>query len=181
MGLKEVFDKLGSNKAVKAAMPLEGEFYDEVVAEERSITECSMGMPFINRALEEVMRRKTAVCIFCDGSFEAPSDHVMIMEDGHGNRVGHDVPARLLDKYKDDPEIFWLCDDFAMYPQKAETREIMMVMLPHKVTSLGEYDGIKDPVMLYPATTTDILLKKHFGIPLNDPHIASAILAFDVL
>jgi len=180
MGLEEVLSKLRSEKNVMAAFHLEGEFYREVVEEEDSITECSMGMPLINRALEAVMKRDTAVCIFVKNSFETPDDHVMIMEDLCGNIVGHDVPVCKMHEFKDDPRIFWLCDDFAIYPDRSEMHDIVMVMLPLKAKSVGEKEGAKDPVILYPATTTDIMLRTHFGIPVDDP-VASAILAFDEL
>jgi len=180
MGLEEIIAKLGSEKSVKAVFLLEGDFYKEVIKEEGGVTESSMGMPLVNRALEEVKKREAAVCVFCGYAFETPTDHVMIMEDACGNRVGHDVPACMFDVYKDKPDIFWLCDDFVVYPNKAMD-DIVIVMLPHKARCVGEKEGVKDPTLLFPATTTDIMLRKHFGIPLDAPGIASAILAFDVL
>lgn len=179
MGIEEIIAKIRSNKSVEAAFLLEGEIYQETIEEESSVSEVSMGMPLINRALEEVRKRKVAVCLFCDGTFEAPTDHVLVMEDTLGNVVGHDVPARIMSEYKDDPNIIWLCDDFALFPGRAKTFDIVMVMLPHNVSSIGENDGAKDPILLYPATTTDTLLRRYFKIPL-DSRIASAILAFDV-
>ncbi|MDR1404411.1 MAG: hypothetical protein LBJ20_02430 [Candidatus Methanoplasma sp.] len=181
MGLEDVLARLGAERSVKAIFPLEGDFYKEVIMEEGSITESSFGMPIVNRALEEALRRDVAICLFCDGTFEVPTGHVMVMEDGCGNRIGHDVPVCMMDDFKDDPEIFWLCDDFAIYPQKAESQETFMIMLPQNVESVGKEEGVKNPILLYPATTTDIMLRKHFGIPLDDPKLASAILAFDLL
>jgi len=181
MGLEDIIAKIASHISVKAVFLLEGEFYGEVVEEESSITESSMGMPLVNRALEEVLKRGTALCIFCDGGFEHPMDHIMVMEDGAGNRVGHDVPACMINDFKDDQDIFWLCDDFAIYPNKAETHDMLIIMLPQKVKYIGESEGAKNPVLLYPATTTDIMLRKHFGISVDDPGMASAILAFDII
>jgi hypothetical protein len=178
MGVEEVLAKLVSDRSVKAAFHLNGEFYKKVIDEESSVIESSMGMPLVNRALQEVVKRKVAVCLFCYGDFETPSDHVMVLEDGIGNVVGHDVPACMMDRFKDDPEIFWLCDDFAVYPNRAASVEMLMVMLPLKVKFVGHEEGAKDPVLLYPATTTDILLRGLFGISMDEP-IASAILAFD--
>jgi hypothetical protein len=179
MGMEDVLAKLGTDKSVRAAFVLEGDLYGKVVAEESSVTESSMGMPLINRALEAVLKRKMVVCVFCEYTFETPVDHVMIMEDSGGNLIGHDVPLCMADKFKDDPEIVWLCDDFAMYPNRSQTEEMMIVMLPQKIRIVGPDEGAKDPVLLYPATTTDILLRKHFGMSLDDPKIATAILAFD--
>jgi hypothetical protein len=179
MGLEEVLAKLRTDKSVRAAFALEGDPFKEVVKEESSVKESSMGMPMINRALDEVLRRKFTVCIFVEYTFETPVDHIMMMEDGCGNIVGHDVPVCMIDKFKDDPEIVWLCDDFAMYPCKAQTEEMYIVMLPQKIGIVGAAEGAKDVVLLYPATTTDILLRKLFGVSPDDPKIATAILAYD--
>ena len=181
MGLEEVLSKICADKNVNSAFLLEGDFYKKVVEEEGSVKESTFGMPLANRALDEIQKKNVAVCIFCYGSFEPPSNHVMMMEDGCGNIVGHDVPSCMMDRFKDDTEIFWLCEDFAMYPNKAETEEMIMVMLPQKAKCIGESEGARDPVLMYPATTTDVLLRKHFGISLDDPRIASAIIAFDIL
>ncbi|MDR1691147.1 MAG: hypothetical protein LBR42_04830 [Candidatus Methanoplasma sp.] len=175
----DILAKLNANSGVRAAFPLEGEFYNDVIAEESSVIESSMGMPLINKALKEVMKRKIAICVFSRVTFEVPTEHTMLMEDGNGNVIGHDVPACMMDNYKDDPDIFWLCDDFAMYPHKAETEEMLIVMLPQKSKFITEADGAKNAVLLYPATTTDIMLRQHFGISPSEHGIASSILAFD--
>jgi len=179
MGMEDVLAKIRSNKGVRGAFALEGENYREVMEEESSVIESSMGMPLNNRALKEVLKRKMAVGIFFDYTFEAPEDHIVMLEDGCGNMIGHDVPKCMMDKFKDDPEIVWLCDDFAMYPCKARSEEMVFIMLPQKVGFIGADEGAKDPVLLYPATTTDILLRKLFGFSASEPGIATAILGFD--
>ena len=181
MGLEDAIAKLAAQKPVKAVFLLEGEFYREVVEEEGSITESFAGMPLVNRALEEVVKRTTALCVFCENAFDIPHGHVMVMEDLYGNVVGHDVPPRLMERYRDDPDVFWFCDDFAMYPNRARSRELVMVMLPQDMGLVGKDEGVKDAILLYPATTTDILMKKHFGTVTNNPKLASAIVAFDLL
>ncbi|AIZ56472.1 hypothetical protein Mpt1_c05840 [Candidatus Methanoplasma termitum] len=182
MGLEEVLSKICADKNVNSAFLLEGEFYEEVIEEESSIIECTFGMPLDNRALKEIKTKEMAICIFCYGSFEPPSDHVMVMEDCCGNWIGHDVPSCKMHQYKkDDPDIIWLCDDFAIYPNRAVSHEMVMAMLPLRVKCVGESEGVKDPVIMYPATSTDIMLRKHFGIPLGDARIASAIMAFNIL
>jgi len=179
VGLKEVLDLLDTNDSVKAAFVLEGEFYRKVIAEERSVTECAFGMPFVNRALEEVCKRTASVCLFTGDNFEYVTEHIMIMEDMHGNMVGHDVPKCMINDFKDNPDIVWLSEDFAMYPD-ADLWKASMVMLPNKARFVGENEGVRDAIMLYPATTTDILLKKHFGLPVNE-RIWTAILAFNII
>jgi len=181
MGMDDVIAKLLADKSIIAAFPLEGAIYGEAVAEERGIVESSWGMPLVNKALEEVLERGAAVCVFCDSAFEPNDGHIMVMMDGEGNVVGHDVPPCMMDSLRDDPDVFWLCDDFAMYPERAGTQEMAIVMLPQRVRVVGAAEGAGDPVLLYPATTTDIMLRRHFGMPMDDPRVASAIIAFDPL
>ncbi|MCL2786271.1 MAG: hypothetical protein FWD81_03515 [Methanomassiliicoccaceae archaeon] len=181
MGLKEVLDRLGRERSVRGAYPLDGEIYDKVVAEEGSVTESFTGVPLVNRALEEVLKRTTAVCLFCGSAFETPSEHVMIMEDICGNVVGHDVPPGMADKLKNDHGLFWLSDDFVMHPDRTDMHNIMMVMLPQRVVSIGEAEGAENAILLYPSTTTDLILRRHFGISPGEPDIASAIIAFDII
>jgi hypothetical protein len=87
----------------------------------------------------------------------------------------------MTDRFKDAEDLFWLSDDFVMDPDKMGAHDIVMVMLPQKALTIGEREGVKDAVILYPAVTTDMILRRHFGIPPGEPDIASAILAFDVI
>jgi hypothetical protein len=180
MGLQEVLDKVNANPSVKAAYLLEGEIYERFVAEESSVTEAESGMSFVNKALKEVLKRNTALCLFSTGEFEDIEEHVMVMEDPLGNIVGHDIPECMKEKYKDDTTLFWLCEDFVMRPE-ANMRDVKMVMLPKKVRTIGEAEGVCDAIMLYPASTTDLLLRKHFGALGGKCGSASAILAFNIL
>jgi len=179
MGLEDVLTKLRSDKSVRAAFALEGNIFNDFIMEEGSVTEGAMGMKLKNRAFEEVIKRRTVICIFVEYTFETPTDHIMIMEDGCGNIIGHDVPPCMMSKYKDNPDIVWLCDDFALYPCRTQSEEPVFVMLPQKTDFIGKEEGAKDTVILYPATTTDILLRRHFGFFLDEPGIATAILGYN--
>jgi len=178
MGLNDIVRKLKERDGIRAVFLLEGESLKKTVDEEKSIETSSMGIPLVNRALEECLKRNTFLCLFCDHAFETAMDHVIVMEDGDGNIIGHDVPPCMMDDFKDDPNIIWLSDDFAMFPNISTCHEFMIVMLPQKVTIIGESDGVRDPILLYPSTTTDMVLKKIFGSPA--PNLSSAIIAFDL-
>jgi hypothetical protein len=180
MALNAVLEKLSCEKGVERVFVLDGDILKKVFEEEGGIAESSFGMPMDNRALAECMKRNTFLCVFCDYSFELPTDHVMVMEDDAGNRVGHDVPACMCGKFSDDPDAVWMGDDFVMFPNLATSGDLMVVMLPQKVKCLGEKDGVGSPILMNPATTTDILLRTHFGIKSDNSDIASAILAFDL-
>jgi hypothetical protein len=87
----------------------------------------------------------------------------------------------MIDKFKDDKNVIFLSEDFVLYPDRTDAGDVIMVMLPQKVTVVGEAEGVKDAVLIYPATTADLMLRKHFKVPLGGGAVASAILAFDVI
>ena len=179
MGIQEVVDKLRKEDGVCEIFILEGDNFKAAIDEEKSVVESSMGMPMVNKALEECLKRNTFLCICCDYTFEQPTEHIMLMEDGDGNIIGHDIPICMIDDFKDREDIVWLCDDFAMFPQKATSEEMYIIMLPQHVNAIGPAEGVMDPVILYPATTTDMVLKKLFNMQ-DRPELATAILAFDM-
>jgi hypothetical protein len=178
MSIETIIKKLRSAEGVAEAFVLEGEILNTVLDEEGSI-DTSIGMPLDNRALAECIRKNTILCLFCGYSFEPPSEHVMIMEDGNGNIVGHDIPIGSKDDPINDPDAVWLSEDFVMFPSLMTCDDMKVVMLPQKINTINETDGAKGPILLYPASTTDMILRKHFGIDTEDPDIASALLAFD--
>lgn len=180
MGIEAILAKLNNERSIRAAYLLDGDFYKEVIAEESSVIESTMGMPLANRALDEVLKRDVSICIFCDAAFEVPTQHVMVLEDTDGNVVGHDVPECMMNDFNDNPDAYWLCDDFIMYPDRT-SGDVVMVMLPQKVSIIGADDGVLDPILLYPATTTDILLKEHFKVSQDEAGLASAILSFNFI
>ena len=179
MGINEVIIKLRNSNGVRDVFLLEGESLRAVIDEEKSVDSSSMGMPMKNKALDECLKRNTFLCVYCDYTFEQPTEHIMLMEDGKGNIVGHDIPVCMANDFKDRDDIVWLCDDFAMFPLMAESEEMYIVMLPQKINTIGENEGAVDPVVLYPATTTDMVLKKIFGA-LDGPDVATAIIAFNL-
>jgi hypothetical protein len=179
MSLETIIKKIRATEGVVDVFVLEGDVLDKVLDEEGNV-DTSIGMPLENRALEECIKKNTKVCVFCGYSFEQPTEHVMIMEDGNGNIVGHDIPIGSKDDPVSDPDAVWLSEDFVMFPGLMTADEVKVVMLPQKISTVNETDGAKDPMILYPAPTTDEILRKHFGIDVEDPDIASALIAFDI-
>ena len=179
MGSKEVLDKIRSSTAIKAAYIMDGKLYKEFVREEGSVTGSDAGMPLDNRAFKEMLKRTTAVCLFSTGDFEEITEHIVIMEDPEGNMVGHDIPECMAGAFDNDPNLFFLSDDFVMN-MEANMREVTMVLLPKKdVRCVGEAEGAKDVMIMFPAPTTDLLLRRHFGIRDDEKGIASSVLAFN--
>ncbi len=176
----KIIDKLMAAKGARAAFPADEETFDMVCRLEDGITDTTFGMPMENRALKACIGSQDRAVFFCDYSFEPPECHVMIMEDSNGKMVGFDVPDCLREKYSSDPDLVWMGEDFAIDPA-ADMGECTMVMLPQELKCLGEAEGVKRAVILYPALEADQYLKKKYGIDLDDPQVASAIVGYDLI
>jgi len=180
MGMDGIVEKLKGREGVFDVCMLTDELFKEFLKEESSVEESSMGMPLVNEALKECLHRNSHLAVFSSGSFDMPQDHVMVMKDDEGHIVGHDVPKGMMEMFQEMQDVIWLCDDFVMFPSVCAMSEISMHMLPQRLTIIDEGDGAGNPVVLYPATTSDMLLKRMFSIPL-DSKLASAIISFDLL
>lgn len=150
-----------------------------MIAEEEGSVRTSSGMPFQNLALDAFMAHSDFLCVFCTDDIEPSSDHVLAMMDGDDRMVGFDIPRGREAEFKDRQDLVWLSDDFAMYPN-AFDGDVRMVMMPHKITIIGRSEGIVDPILFYPSTTVDQMLKRVYGIE-DDLGLASALVSFDVI
>ncbi|MDR0524016.1 MAG: hypothetical protein LBG62_06325 [Candidatus Methanoplasma sp.] len=176
-GVEDVLSVLRSMDGVAAAFLLDGAALDAAVAEERVAGTIS-GMPMENRALDECVRREVRVCLFCTGAFGDAEGRVLVMEDGDGNVLGHDVIGGRGAEADFGEDALWLSDDFVVFPGRRSAGGVRMVMLPRRVSSIGRAEGAGDPVLMYPSTGTDLLLKRLFRVP-EGSKASSAILAFD--
>ncbi len=179
MDVREISALLNSMPGVHKAVVPDNDVINEVFRREASIEDTTFGMPMDNRALKTCMKRSLHVVIFCDYVFELPTDHVMTMEDCDGNLVGYDIPVGKQEEYIDRTDIVWLSDDFVLLTGVGDIDRV--VMLPQKATCIGCAEGVSDPVIFYPATTTDIFLKDVFGMDKSTPSIASALISFNPL
>jgi len=179
MSAEDVAVKVRGVRGVKSAFVLDDATVKEIFDEEDSVVDTTFGMKMDNRALAECKKRSCHICVFCDSLFEVPVDHVMTMEDGDGRMVGFDIPKGREDEFRGRDDIIFLSDDFALSAD-AGMENLRVVMLPQKVVCVGEADGIRDPVLYYPVTTTDIRLKERFGIP-DSRDTASSMLSFDII
>lgn len=180
MDPKAIAEKLMNAPGIHLAVVPDDDVLNELFAREDDIVDTTFGMPIDNRALAACRGRSKHVVIFCDYTFEVPDGHVMMMEDENGKTVGFDIPSGKAEEYIDRTDLVWLSDDFVLLTTTGSDIA-KVVMLPQKARCIGEKDGVKDAVLFYPATTTDMFLKKRFGVDTDTPSIASALLSFDEL
>lgn len=176
MDYNRVIARLKTVQGVKDAVVLDEDTVRKVYAGEKDVTDTSFGMPLDNRAAAECECKNGCVCVFCDYSFELPTDHIMIMEDPDGKKVGFDIPPGKQCEYEGREDLIWISEDFVIL---GDGDAVKLVMLPQRTSCIGASEGVKDAVMFNPVAPTDELLKKKFGIDTDSPDIASVILAFD--
>ncbi|MBR3477295.1 MAG: hypothetical protein IKH39_09160 [Candidatus Methanomethylophilaceae archaeon] len=177
---EKLLNKILSAKGALQAFVADEETFNQVCSLEDGVIDTSFGMPIENRALEACKGCQKRLVLFCTIAFEPPDCHVMTMEDVNGKLVGFDVPDCMREKYSSDPDLIWMGEDFAISPD-ADIGECTMVMLPQELKCLGEEEGVKRAVLLYPALDADVYLKKKYGVDLEDPRIASAIVGCEPL
>lgn len=180
MDTERVLKHMKSVAGVHGAMVLDSETIAEVSAMEEGVTDTSFGMPLDNRALEACRKKAVWLCLFCDYTFEQPTDHVMLMEDENGNVIGFDIPPGKQDSFIDREDLVWLSDDFVLKGD-AEGDVSKVVMMPQKLSCIGSEAGVKDAIVFYPNTATDGHLRDKLEYKDEAPGIASAIMAFDWL
>lgn len=178
MSLEEVLNRIKADPNVHSVFLMDEDMVARMNAEESTVN-TSIGLPLDNKALRACMEKKCFVCIFCYGKFDPPKDHVMLMVDGNGKVVGFDIPPGKEGEYSGRGDLVWLSDDFVMDVSCGMGDDICVVMNPQKVTVVGASEGVSDPILFYPSTTTDLLLRAEYGIDPNDSRIASAVMAYD--
>ena len=175
-----VLEKIRSIGGAVAAFDMDADTFRMVHRLESDVSASTAGLPMDNRALEACIRCSKHVAIFCDDDLDLPEGHIISMEDPEGNVVGFDVSAGMRERYAADPGLVWLSEDFAIRSD-ADIGGCRMVMLPKEVDVIGVADGVARAVVLFPNVDTDAYLKRRYGFPLDDPRMATAILAYEPL
>lgn len=180
MTLKNVLEAVLRAPGIHQAFLVEKDVIEEVFRQEDVVEDTTFGMPLDNRALKACRERSGHIIVFCDYSFELPTDHLIIMEDESGNLIGFDIPVGKKGEYEGRTDLVWLSEDFALN-MDADCDVATVVMLPQKVGCVNEVDGARDPVLLYPSTTTDMYIRDRLGVNPESPDIATAILSFHIV
>lgn len=149
-------------------------FYDE---------ECKVAgiseMPMENEAMAVSRSRKHHIVVAFSGALDAVPHHEVVMKDSTGRIVGWDVPPELAHEVEGRTDLMWMCDDFVIDPN-AMDGEVRVVLVPQKVSFIGEEDGVADPVAMYPSPSTDMMIRERYGIT-RDSKYVTVIIGFDEL
>jgi hypothetical protein len=163
--VEKAVDILRNTKGVVGVFIMDDDVSNKVLAEERSVISIT-GMDVQNIAFEEVMKREHRVCIVYDnGFFEEPKGTPVIMIVNSSNEVvGTAVPEDMFEEYSKRNDIIWVSDDFVLFTNSNTDGTERFVLPPCKYDALSEKEGCRDAIFSSPATTSDILMKNHFGV-----------------
>ena len=174
--ISEVVGKLGSMpQIVSVYIPDESDI--RTFYEEESRVSTISDMPMENEAMAVSKSRKHhLIVVFTEGLGNSPH-HEVVMKDGDGNLVGWDVPPGLEYEVEGRDDLVWMSEDFVIDPSAMEG-EIRVVLVAQRLTVIGEDDGVRDPVAMFPSPSTDMMIRERYGITL-DSRCATAIVGFD--
>ncbi|MDD3232879.1 MAG: hypothetical protein PHT00_01755 [Candidatus Methanomethylophilus sp.] len=143
MGMHNTLSKLRERKGVIGVFVLSEEERQELVRAEGGII-TSGGMVYENRALKASTQKEAAICVFSHGFLEESRDILVEMADNEGHIYGHDVPKNM--RTREFPNGVWISDDFVVYSNPIPKEEPHIVVLPQRLSFLGQDEGVSDSV-----------------------------------
>ena len=175
---EQIIKTLKKHKGVLEVDLLDNDFIEAIKKEDLSV-ESSFGMPIDNQALYNCFSKEFALCIYANYSFEHPVSSVMIMKDSNNHVVGHDVSESQMETYQNREGMFWLSDNFVLYPDVDMNSNIRLVMMPQEYHGFSNEDGVSEATVFYPMPSTDCLIRNKYGYPM-DSQIATVIMGIDL-
>ena len=173
----EFADRLMRLGGAIRAEPIHRDVLERVMDIEASVVRGSCGIRIENPGIATCASKGDAFVLFCDGTFARPSEVSMEMVDDRGVVVGHDVPPALLPRYKGIEGLFWLSDNFVVFPDRVGANDARMVMRATRLT-MDVPAGV-DPWIFYPSPESAGYLGSLFGI--GDGRISAAVVGVDGL
>ena len=173
----EFADRLTRLGGAIRAEPIHRDVLERVMDIEASVVRGSCGIRIENPGIATCASKGDAFVLFCDGTFARPSEVSMEMVDDRGVVVGHDVPPALLPRYKGIEGLFWLSDNFVVFPDRVGAHDARMVMRATRLT-MDVPAGV-DPWIFYPSPESAGYLGSLFGV--DDGRISAAVVGVDGL
>ena len=178
MQLDEILSRLERERGAKRAVVIPDDLFDEVVAEERTVSAVGGNMPVIPTGMEDCISRNTRVCVFASIDFELDDSIMMKMLDQDGNLIGHDIPYSEIPEYQKKENVMFISDNFIMYSDAPMEGSPVMEMLSQPYHGKSGWMDWADAVIWFPATTSSDMLRRHFGE--YDKEYATGVVAFNL-
>jgi len=165
-------------EGVASIVVFEDPIADRIRDEEETVRSVA-GPDVINMAFTETYSREVRLCMFCERSISKQETSTLTLEDREGNILGMILTKSMIPEYQGREDIIWVSEDFIMFPGVVPTGDERFILKPMSFPVLNENDGCYDVVMSSPAPSSDILIKRHYGVSLNE-ELSTVIVGFNV-
>ena len=147
--------------------------------EEESKVKGTMDIGVVNEGFNFALEREKVICIVKDKRFRPPPEPTVILRGDDGAVLGLEVFPHTKHLYEGQEDIIWMGDAFVVFPHVDAKGGERFVMPPIPFVELNEGNGCFDVISCSPAPTSDVIIKKHYGLK-DDPKLATILVAFDV-
>jgi hypothetical protein len=176
--MNDVLELLKGMKGVVHAFVLDNGCRDKIWDIEKDI-KAAMGIPVVNKGVEECLKRQYVVCIIKKASFRPPPEPTVMLLTNSGVVLGEEIlpsfKQRFLESVKE--EIIWLSDEFVIYPERRGGNKEFFVMPPVSFPEVEDL-GMKEVVSCSASAPADLMLRTMHGLE-DDPKLASVLIGFD--
>jgi hypothetical protein len=164
-------------KGTRITIPLTKKDIEEVLTTERGV-KSQMGTKVFNVGLEETMKRDHVICIIKDVTFRPPPEPTVYMIDDEGEILGTEVLPGEHKRYKEMPNVLFLCQDFIVFTDKKQKSREHWMMPPVSFPELTTIMGVTEVVSCSPSPPSDMIIKANYGLE-DDPKLASILIGFN--
>ena len=176
--MTDVVSRIQEMRGAIHVFPLNDNCREKIWDIEKNV-KASLGIPVLNKGVEECLARKHIICIIKKAAFRPPPSPTVMLISDDGVVLGEEIlpPFRktFLANVKED--IIWLSEEFVMFPQRRGAHREFFVMPPVAFPEVEEL-GMKNVVSCSPAAPADMMLRQMHGYE-DDPKLASILVGFD--
>jgi len=147
--------------------------------EEEANVRGTMNIGVINEGFNEALKRDKVICIVKDVRFRPPPEPTVILRSDDGAVMGLEVFPWTKHLYEGREDVIWMGDAFVVFPHVDAKGGERFVMPPIPFVELNDENGCFDVISCSPAPTSDVIIKKHYGLE-DNPKLATILVAFDV-
>jgi len=176
--MEDIVSRIREMRGVVHVFPLNDTCRDRIWDIEKDI-KAALGIPVINKGVEECLARKHIICIIKKASFRPPPEPTVMLVSDDGVVLGEEVLPHVKKKFLENvkEEIIWLSEEFVLYPDRRGGRREYFVMPPVSFPEVEEM-GMQNVVSCSPAAPADMMLRQMHGYE-DDPKLASILVGFD--
>lgn len=139
----------------------------------------ALGIPVINKGVEECLKRKHVVCIIKKASFRPPPEPTVMLLTDTGVVLGEEILPPYKKKFLENirEEYMWLSEEFVIYPERRGGQKEFFIMPPVSFPEV-EALGFHNVVSCSPSAPSDMMLREMHGYQ-DDAKLASILIGFN--